>query len=385
MARILQAFEPPRGGVARLVSQLALGLPALGHEVEVAGPADSMIYPDLRAAGIPIHRLPWEPGYGRPFRAAAALGRLTALAGRGRYDLIHLHSAQAGVLGRIAGRLARVPVVYAPSSFPFVGEFSEVRRRFALGLERALASSADVIVCVCESERRLALEQGVAKRDRLRVVYNGCEPCEDDQAPAPELLEWRSDGVTAAAVAELRAQKSVDVLLEAAPLILERVPRARIAIVGDGPLREELHARADALGLTASERFRFFPFHPPAARYLRAIDLYVLPSAWEAFPIGILEAQACGVPQVVTDVGGNGEAVDHQTGIVVPKRDPADLAGAIVSLLSDDARREQLGRASRLRHTDRFTVERMVDETAAVYVDALKGAPVPAESASTPA
>lgn len=379
MARILQAFEPPGGGIARLVSQLALGLPALGHDVEVAGPADSMIYPDLRAAGVPIHCLPWEAGYGRPFRAAAALGRLTALAGRGRYDLIHLHSAKAGVLGRIAGRLARVPVVYTPNSFPFVGDFSEVRRRVALGLERALASSADVIVCVCEAERRLALEQGVAKRERLRVVYNGSEPCDDGQAPAAELLEWCSDGAIVGAIAELRPQKSIDVLLEAAPLILERAPRARIAIVGDGPLREELRARAAALGLTSNERFRFFPFRPPAARYLRAIDLYVLPSAWEAFPIGILEAQACGVPQVVTDVGGSAEAVDRQTGMVVPKREPAALADAIVTLLQDDARREELGRASRLRHANRFTVGRMVDETAAVYVDVLNGAPLPTE------
>ena len=106
------------------------------------------------------------------------------------------------------------------------------------------------------------------------------------------------------------------------------MPDARIAIVGDGPEREALGARAAALGLDA--RVAFLPFTGPASRHLRALDVYVLPSAWEAFPIGVLEAQACGVPQVATDVGGTREAVVPETGVLVPPRDPGALALALV-------------------------------------------------------
>ena len=106
---------------------------------------------------------------------------------------------------------------------------------------------------------------------------------------------------------------------------------------------------------------------------MRGLDLFVLPSAWEAFPIGVLEAQAYGVPQVAADVGGVGEAVVPDTGVLVPPRDPVRLAGAVVGLLRDPARRTAMSSASRARHADRFTVERMVRETAAVYDRVLKG------------
>jgi glycosyltransferase involved in cell wall biosynthesis len=140
-----------------------------------------------------------------------------------------------------------------------------------------------------------------------------------------------------------------------------------VAIVGDGPEATALRARAPA-------GVEFLPFHAPAARHLLALDVYVLPSAWEAFPIGVLEAQACGVPQVATDVGGTREAVVPETGILVPARDPAALAAAIVALLRDPERRRRMGAASRARHADRFTTERMVAGTAAVYERVLTGA-----------
>src|SRR5205085_1095357 len=106
----------------------------------------------------------------------------------------------------------------------------------------------------------------------------------------------------------------------------------------------------------------------PRARALRAADVFVLPSAWEAFPIGVLEALACGVPQVATDVEGTGEAVgDGETGVLVPPRDPEALADALAALLADVGRRKHYEAASRERHARLFGAPRMVAETAAVY------------------
>jgi glycosyltransferase involved in cell wall biosynthesis len=107
---------------------------------------------------------------------------------------------------------------------------------------------------------------------------------------------------------------------------------------------------------------------------LLALDVYVLPSGWEAFPIGLLEAQACGVPQVATDVGGNREAVVAETGVLVPPADPDALADALIGLLRDPERRAAMARASRARHAELFTVDRMVARTAAVYDSVLGGA-----------
>src|ERR1700730_4296299 len=145
-------------------------------------------------------------------------------------------------------------------------------------------------------------------------------------------------------------------MLEAMPAIMAAVPEARLVIVGQGPLEAELHAQAADLGLDVT----WLPFEAPASCYLRGFDVYVLSSAWEAFPIGVLEAQACGVPQVGSAAGGTPESVVPETGIIVPPRDPVALATAVTQLLRDPQRRADMSEASRARHAEHFTVERMV-------------------------
>ena len=112
-------------------------------------------------------------------------------------------------------------------------------------------------------------------------------------------------------------------------------------------------------------------YRPPTANHLRELDVYVLASSWEAFPIGPLEALACGVPQVVTAVGGTREAVVPETGLLIGPRDPGALAAAVVELLQDEPRRMAMRAASRERHAAQFTVDRMVAGTAAVYARVL--------------
>ena len=146
------------------------------------------------------------------------------------------------------------------------------------------------------------------------------------------------------AVSTLRRAKRIDVLLDAMPLVLREVPEARLVVAGEGPLREELHQQARDLGLDVEWHD---PFVPPPAQYLNGLDVYVLSSNWEAFPIGPLEAMACGVPQVVSAVGGTGESVVPETGIRVPPREPEALAAAIIELLRDPERRARMSAASK--------------------------------------
>lgn len=373
--RVLLVMEPPDGGVAENVMRLALGLPEHGWAPSVAGPLDAITYPVLREAGVPLARLPLERGFGDPPTDLRALRRLGAILRDGRFDLVHVHSAKAGVLGRIAALATGIPVVYSPHCFPFVGPWGLPRRLFALTVERALGPPSDAILCVADEERRLAIEEHLAPACRLHVVHNGSPACATGLERHEELEAFRGPGPLAACLTVLREQKSVDVFLDAVPRVLAELPDARLAVVGDGPLRDELHHRARALALDP-ERFRFFAFRPPAARQLATIDLFVLPSSWEAFPISILEAMACGVPQVATNVGGTSEAlVDGETGLLCPPRDPGALAERLVEALSDDARRAAMGVAARRRHDRLFTVERMVARTAEVYEKALDGAP----------
>jgi glycosyltransferase involved in cell wall biosynthesis len=370
VARVALVCEPPHGGVAEHVTQLALGLRSRGHEPIVLCPPDFRTAGTLRDAGCRVAEVDLRRDYAHPQHDLAAVRAVGRVLRRERVQLVHAHAAKAGVVGRLAARLLGRPALYTPHCFPFVGEVSAARRAFALAVERALAPRTAAIVCVCEDERAVARTHRVAAR--LEVIHNGCPPCEDVE-PDPRLVALASGGPLVGAVTVLRRQKAVEVLLEAAPSVLAAVPEARIAIVGDGPERAALGARAAALGL--DERVAFLPFTGPPARHLRALDVYVLPSAWEAFPIGVLEAQACGVPQVATDVGGTREAVVAETGVLVPPRDPGALALAVSGLLRDADRRRAMAHASRQRHSERFRLEPMLDATAALYERVVAQAP----------
>jgi glycosyltransferase involved in cell wall biosynthesis len=240
---------------------------------------------------------------------------------------------------------------------------------FATGVERALGHRTDAVICVCEDERRAGARAGLSP-DRMHVVLNGCA-APPDVAPDPVLEAMRREGPVAATVAVLRRQKRIDVFLDAVPHVWARLPEARLAVVGTGPLREELTAQARALGILDDPRFAFVDFVSPPARHLRALDAYVLSSGWEGLPIGVLEALSCGVPQVATAAGGTPEAVGPDTGRLVDPGDPAALGAAIADVLGDPDARAAMATASVARWREHFQLPAMVAATAGVYAGVL--------------
>jgi len=365
--RVLQVFEPPDGGVAEHVTALTTALVRRGHHAEVAGPALSAVRRALPAE-VPYRPLPYGRSYRTPIRDAAALATLVALLRRERYDLVHAHSAKAGVLARLAARVAGVPCLYTPHAYPFMGEVSRARQAFATVVERALGRWTAQTICVCAAERDEALRRRIAPAERLKIVYNGVGPCPDVE-PDPELARLEDGRVLVGAVSVLRRQKGIDVLLEAAPAILAGDERVHVVVVGDGPLTETHHAQARRLGL--EEGVTFLPFRPPGARALRALDVVVVPSRWEAFPIAVLEAMACATPVVATAVGGVPEALADGGGRLVPSGDPTALAAAVLELCASEADRRAVGAAGRAAVERRFTLEGMVAATEAVYATAV--------------
>lgn len=380
----LLLFEPPDGGVTENVLQLALRIRSERWSVVVAGPDVSNIRRRLEAEGIEyiaIDRL--RRGFGRPLEDLAAMRQVHRLITDRRFDIVHTHSSKAGLIGRLTASRAGVPAVYTPHCFGFVGDVSAKRKLFALSLERWLGRYTTGLLCVSDAERRLAMRHRIAKAERIRHIRHGVD-CGGRDAAAQELLDFKGDGLLVGAVTVLREQKRLDVLLDAIPAVLERMPTARFAIVGNGPMEDELRAQADRMGLIERGAVKFFTFTPPSTRYLKALDVYVLPSAWEAMPIGALEALACGVPQVASAVDGMNEIVTDDTGVLVEPKSVESLTAALVALLTDDDRRRRASEASRQRGIDMFQLDDMVDQTVDFYEQCIErsglGAPAPDET-----
>ncbi len=371
MPKVLHVFEPSDGGVAEHVRLQAHGAGELGWQVACVGPESGESVDAIAAAGTELSRLPFGPGLGRPVRDLRLVGPLVRIMRASRADLVHTHSTKAGIAGRLAARVTGLPVVHSPHAWPYTGPIGRPRRVFAIGVERALNPLTTDVICVSEHERRAARHAGFAP-ERVHLVRNGCPPCGPAE-PAAELgaLGAGAAGLVVTSLSSFRPFKRVDVFIDAAARILAAAPGARVAVVGTGPLEAELATQARRLGLLGDSRFAFVAFAPPAERYLHASDVLVNSSDSESLSVGLLEALACGVPQVATDVGGSGEAVTRETGALVPPGDPAALAAQVVELLADAPRRAAMAEASRDRHRRLFGVERMVAETVDVYAGVL--------------
>lgn len=348
--------------------RLAPGLAERGWESWLAGPEQASIYAAPGASEVPVTRLPFRAGYGHPLADARVLRGLGELMRRHRFDLVCVRSDKGGALGRLAARARGVPAVLSAEGWSFDPALrGGPGRLVSLGVARVFDRWTAEYVCVAESERRVALEHGVGRAASLHVVRNGTPGCNGTADLDPGLARFAGgEGPLAACVNVLRPAKGVDVFIQAAPRVLERLPAARLAVIGNGPLRASLERQARALELDG--RLRFFDYRPPASRWLGSLDVLVLPSRHEALPIGLLEAMACGIPQVVTDVGGNAEAVEHgETGLLCPPDNPHELADGLVRLLGDPELRTKMATASRERHQRLFSLDRMLDGTAAVF------------------
>lgn len=352
--------RPSSGGAFSHVVRLSEALLECGHEVAICGPHSA--HRDRLVAElieIPVSRDPSPTEDLRAVRAVAAAYRSF------RPDLIHAHGSKGPTFARLA-RFARprTPLVFTPHNYAFRNWFASRAERGAyLALEVALAPLATRVICVCEAERRIAARIGPAKR--TRTVYNGIEPF-DPIVPNPFADQLATSGPLLVAVTEFQPPKGVPSLVEAMPLVLQRLPAANLAIAGEGFMRSEIEAQVAALGL--GERVHLLGQLPDVSGLLAAAHLFVSPSWSESFPYAVLEAMSVAAPIVATDVGGVGEAIsDRVTGRLVPARSPAALAEASIELLTDGTRAAELGSAARDRVLERFTFERTLEGVLAIY------------------
>ncbi|MFI9149772.1 glycosyltransferase [Streptomyces sp. NPDC053367] len=334
--RVLHVTQPVDGGVARVVAQLVRAQCDSGARVTVACP-DGALTAVLREAGARVRA--WDATRSPGPALAGEVRALGRLIGDVRPELVHAHSAKAGLAGRLAVR-GRIATVFQPHAWSFEA-VGGTTAALALKWERFGARWAHRTVCVSEAERERGVRAGITAR--WSVVPNGVDPRVFHPAAADTVRAALLPDVGPAAplvvcVGRLCPQKGQDVLLDAWRTVVRRVPDARLVLVGDGPDREQLAS-------SAPESVLFTGDVADPAPWYRAADLVVLPSRWEGMALAPLEAMACARPVVLTDVDGARESLPPGLAprCLVPPGDPAALAETLVDLLRDPPLRESLG------------------------------------------
>lgn len=295
----------------------------------------------------------------------------------GQFRLLHTHGYKADLVGLLATRRAGVRWVVTSHGL----YLENTRLRLYDFLDRLAMRRADAIIAVSESEQRRLLSLGLSPSQILKI-HNAI-----DVAAFSESVDGMLDtpgewiGLTSRQVTSqkprhsqrlilfagrLNPQKGLIYLLESICQVVETAPDVRLLIAGDGPLRDELEQHARRLSL--AEVVSFLGFRADVAALMRTADVFVLPSVEEPFGIVLLEALALARPVVATAVGGIPEVITHgETGLLVPPRDPAALAEAILWLLNNPTEAARLGEQGRERVRRDFSATEMARRTAEVY------------------
>ena len=361
-----------------LLRERVLALRAKGIDNSVVcidGPA----VPRLIAAGVPVHTVPLPRGLD-PVKLVRSTLEMAAWFRQMRPDIVHTHCTVPGVVGRLAARLAGVPVVmHTVHGFWFHDASPALERMVGVGVESFVGRFTDLLLSQNHADIEQALRHRIVPRDRVRHVGNGITLARFPLA-APRA---EAEVPVIVCVARFEPVKNHEQLLEAARLLMAQGVRFELRLIGGGEGQARCEALVREWGLAA--HVRFLGYRDDIAQQLADSDIAVLTSRKEGIPRAALEAMAAGRPVVATRVTGTREVVrDGETGLLVGIDDAPALAAALARLLADPAERTRMGLCGREVVEAEFDEAEIVRRIERAYREALRlrGLPVPAALAT---
>ncbi len=339
-------------------------------------PEDDMI-PFAKDTGFRVVVIPSLIRDVHPFLDIYALSKLYFLILRGRYDIVHCHTSKGGFIGRLAAWLAKVRVIiYSPHGDIFEGYFGKIKTRFFIWLERFSVRFTDKIITLTKSGIEPYIKAGIGQKSQFDYIYNGVDVERLRKRKVDRIQKRQEIGVENDCFLVVTAGRLVPVkghtyLITALAQVITEIPNIRLVFLGDGELRGELLGQAETLGL--EKHVLFLGMRSDVPEIISCSDLFVLPSVNEGFGVVLLEAMVMKCPIVATNVGGVPEVVlDGETGILVPLKDPAQLARGIIRLLKDRPLAFQMAECGYQRLKACFDIRETVSKTENLYRELLE-------------
>lgn len=301
------------------------------------------------------------------------LGRLTQEL-LGGFDLLHTHDPKSNLVGLLAARQARVPIVATVHLHDTCTPRGKMFRVVDLQTLRFFPK----IIAVSRAVRE-ELVAAHLPAERIQVVHNGVDVARFAKGAADRAAIWRErqgggqGGTIISTVGRLTPQKGIHTFLQAARLIIQKQPNVRFWVVGSGPLRGDLEAEASSLGIDAAVQFLGHQRDIPGI--MAASDILAVPSVREGLPMVVLEALALARPVVASAVGGISEIIeDGVSGWLIPPEQPAALAERILHLVNHPEQGQSAGARGRVRVLSRFAAHEAARELASSYAGLLGSA-----------
>lgn len=332
-----------------------------------------------RARGIKNLHLIFVDSFKRninPIKDLVTLYRIYSKIKKGGYAIVQTHTSKAGVLGRVAARLAGVPIIlHMHHGLNFHDYLNPVLRFIFFKLERFLSNISDKLIMVSQLNLQKALTAGLAPPDKFVNIYNGIDFEKFDvqidiKAKRKGIGIFGSEKIVGT-VGRLCPQKAPQDLIGAIPRILNARKDVIFLFVGDGELLPQMQSLSKKLGVDS--HVKFLGNREDVPELLHIMDVFVLTSLWEGMPRSLTEAMYCARPVVATAVDGTPELVTNaENGILVQPKDIEALSQEILTLLNDTAKANQMGEAARKRVAESFAIEKMVGDIEQVYDELLQ-------------
>jgi len=329
---------------------------------------------------IPSLRCEWVPSLIRevqPIKDTAAFLKLWRIFRRERPDIVHTHSAKAGIIGRWAAKLAGVPLIFHTAhGFGFNDFQRPAVRNFYISLERLTARITTKLFIVSYANADKAEKCGMTRRGDW-VLARDSISVEEFLQPRPRRQKLRAwgipeDKVIVGMVACLKAQKSPEDFVEVAARVLKKTDRAHFVMAGDGELRQSVEERIRKYGIGDHFTLLGWQSEKDMPEVYRNLDVVVLTSLWEGLPCVFSEAMACERPLVATNDDGAREAIfDGDNGYLHEPHDVESMAASVLKLIADPEARRAMGEKGRSRVME-FDIGTSVAAVESVYRECLK-------------
>jgi len=335
-----------------------------------AGSEDSKLFDAAGKAGIETFPLRHLKRAINPFHDFLAVWEIRELIKTLDPDIVHLNSSKAGVLGSFAAMGLKKKVVFTAHGFVFNEPLDAATKAFYLALEKTASSYRDFIITVSDADKQSALDSNLIKADKIQTIHNGIAPINFlSKEQARTALGLANNKLVIGTIANFYKTKGLDVLVKAVSMLAYDIRnKIEVVIIGDGPESENLKLKIENLNL--KEQFKLLGKIDNAGTFLKAFDVFTLPSRKEGLPYTLLEAMQAGLPIVASNVGGIAEALGD-AGFLVRADDAQELSTVLSKIISDlnshgPAYFNELSHKAKQRAA-MFTEEKMLSETGKVY------------------
>lgn len=367
------------GGAQKQLLSLINNLDKNEYNVFLFTAREGLLIPQAcSAAGVTLKKSRFLERLINPLKDILALVEIYCFIKKNKIQIVHTHSSKAGILGRLAAKLAKTPVIlHTVHGWSFNSyQLKSIKYLYIL-LERICAVFTTKLIVVSRFDQEAGLKNSIGRKNQYVLIRYGVDVQVFKDAGkrinARESLGLKGAGLVVGMVACFKPQKAPLDFIELAGLMKNDFPETKFVLVGDGRLRKKIEARIKRLNL--GKQVILTGWREDISLILSGLDVFVLTSLWEGLPIAVLEAMAAGVALVATDTGGIGEiVVNGTTGYLVKPRDIPAMRNRLGDLLNNAQKRNEfITRSREVINSGEFSLSNMVKNTVFIYASSLTG------------